>query len=78
MILHRLRRDFRADRAELQTMTAGCSEPWSRDLEGWSISLGHTEQPGEVGHPAHKKGTMGASGMLNIKGEALEGVVCCL
>lgn len=54
-------------------MTVGCSEPWGRDKQGWSITLGHTEQPGDVGHPCSQKGTMGASGMLNAKGEALKG-----
>lgn len=49
-----------------------------RDLESWILTLGHTEQCGDVGHLCSQKGTMGASGMLNAKEKLWRGVVYCL
>lgn len=59
-----------SDRAELQTTRARCSEPGAGTVN-WSITCGHegAEPCGQV-HSSLQKGTMGASGMLNPKGEA--------
>lgn len=68
MILHRMRRDFRTGRAELQTMAAqspGAGAP--------RVGASLWDTPGDVGHPCSPKGTVGASGVLSVKGEALEG-----
>lgn len=68
MILHRMRRDFRIGRAELQTMAAqspGAGTP--------RVGASLWDTPGDVGHPCSPKGTVGASGVLSVKGEALEG-----
>lgn len=49
-----------------------------RDLESWILTLGHTEQRGDVGHLCSQKGTMGASGTLNAKEKLWRGVVYSL
>lgn len=74
MVLYRVTTDFKTDGAELQTLTPGCAEPGC-----WTITCGHTKWCGDAGpqgqgHPCLQKGTVGASGMLNPKGEAFAGL----
>lgn len=74
MALYRVTTDFKTDGAELQTLTPGCAEPGC-----WSITCGRTKWRGNAGphgqgHPCLQKGTVGASGMLNPKGEAFAGL----
>lgn len=54
MILHR-RRDFSIDRAELQTMKAGCSEPWAGTWRAGSSLLDTWNSVGMWDTSVHKK-----------------------